>query len=89
MKNLMCLLQECCFNEDGAIAAEYVILLSLIAVVAMGGVTLLGGAVYDLFSRCCGSLSKIRSLPACLLTINLRPLKTQEILSYHLFLPIH
>ncbi len=47
----MSLLQKCCCNEDGAIASEYVILLSLIAVVAMAGVTLLGGAVYQLFSN--------------------------------------
>jgi Flp pilus assembly pilin Flp len=51
MKSILRLLQECCFNEDGAIAAEYVILLSLIAVVAIGGVTLLGGVVHQLFSK--------------------------------------
>jgi len=43
-------------NERGATMVEYGLMVALIAVVAMGAVALVGGAVSDLFNTIAGSL---------------------------------
>jgi Flp pilus assembly pilin Flp len=49
MKALIIMLQRLWMYEDGAIASEYVVLISLIGVVALTGVTILGEVVQKLF----------------------------------------
>ena len=43
-------------REEGATMVEYGLMVALIAVVALGAVTLLGGSVRDIFNGIAGSL---------------------------------
>lgn len=44
-------------GERGASAVEYALLMLLIAVAIIGGVTLFGGAVDDMFTTTCSAVS--------------------------------
>jgi Flp pilus assembly pilin Flp len=51
-------LQGWWINEDGAVASEYVVLISLVAVVAIAGVTLLGEQVQRLYQTAAHSFPR-------------------------------
>jgi pilus assembly protein Flp/PilA len=52
-------------DERGASAAEYAILVSLIAVVIIAGVTFFGQATSGLFQKTCDSVSSSTAGPGC------------------------
>ena len=44
-------------RDDGATMVEYGLMVALIAIVALGAVTVLGGSVRDIFNSIAGSLT--------------------------------
>lgn len=50
------IVRQICCNEDGVTALEYAMLASLVAVVALAGITLLGGRLGDLWQDVATSL---------------------------------